>query len=108
VLKELIVSLRRVKTTTSGGEPLRGFSEGDNIRVIRPKLDVKAPKNLESAGNADGQNGVVYVNRTVSYGVKLTFDLPVEKSVGIMTVRAFWHDIVLKNELGFTETMFLY
>ncbi len=58
--------------------------------------------------NADGQNGEVYVKSAVGYGVKLTFDLPVGKSVGMLTVRACWHDIVFRNELGFTETMFLY
>ena len=90
------------------GGSLRGFSEGDNIRVVRPKLDVKVPKNVESNGHSDGANAEVSVKRTMGYGVKLTFDLPVGKSVGIMTVRACWHDIVFRNSLGFTETMFLY
>jgi hypothetical protein len=90
------------------GESLRGFSEGDNIRVVRPKLDVKVPKTPESNGCSDGANADVSVKRTMGYGVKLTFDLPVRKSVGIITVRACWHDIVFRNSLGFTETMFLY
>ena len=41
-------------------------------------------------------------------GLKLTYDLPVGKSVGILRVRACWHDVVFRNELGFTESMFLY
>ena len=81
---------------------------GDNIRVVRPKLDVKVPKNLESIDHSEGANADMYVQRTMGYGVKLTFDLPVGKSVGIITVRACWHDIVFRNSLGFTETMFLY
>ena len=90
------------------GGYLRGFSEGDNIRVVRPKLDVKEPENLESNDHSEGANADMYVNRRKGYGVKLTFDLPVGKSVGIVTVRACWHDIVFRNSLGFTETMFLY
>ena len=90
------------------GGSLRGFSEGDNIRVVRPKLDVKVPENLKSNDHSEGANADMYVNRRMGYGVKLTFDLPVGKSVGIVTVRACWHDIVFRNSLGFTETMFLY
>ena len=90
------------------GGSLRGFSEGDNIRVIRPKLDVKVPKNRDSGGNVERRNGVGNDKSAVGYGVKLTFDLPVGKAVGTMTVRACWHDIVFRHELGFTETMFLY
>ncbi len=90
------------------GGSFRGFSEGDNIRAVRPKLDVKVPKNVESNGQFEEVNAAVFVKRTMGYGVKLTFDLPVGKSVGILTVRACWHDIVFRNSLGFTETMFLY
>jgi hypothetical protein len=90
------------------GGSLRGFSEGDNIRVVRPKLDVKVLNNVESNGQCDGDNVVVSAKRAMGYGVKLTFDVTSGKSVGIMTVRACWHDIVFRNSLGFTETMFLY
>ncbi len=38
----------------------------------------------------------------VGYGLKLTFDLPLVKAVGVLKVRACWHDIVFRNELGFT------
>jgi hypothetical protein len=81
---------------------------GDIIRVVRPKLDVKVLKNLESNDHSEGANADMYVKRKMGYGVKFTFDLPVGKSVGIITVRACWHDIVFRNSLGFTEIMFLY
>ena len=90
------------------GGSLRGFSEGDNIRVVRPKLDVNLPNKVESNVQCDEENVAVSAKRAMVYGVKLTFDLPAGKSVGIMTVRACWHDIVFRNSLGFTETMFLY
>ena len=45
---------------------------------------------------------------SVGYGLKLTFVLPVGKAVGVLQVRACWHDIVFRNELGFTEANFLY
>ena len=47
-------------------------------------------------------------NGSVGYGLKLTFVLPVGKAVGVLKVRACWHDIVFRNELGFTEANFLY
>ena len=91
------------------GGSLRNFSEGDNIRVIRPKNSRQArlggvahigvvhetPLGMEAAGS-------------VGYGLKLTFDLPLGKAVGVLKVRACWHDIVFRNEFGFTESMFLY
>jgi hypothetical protein len=46
--------------------------------------------------------------RAIGYGVKLTFDVPFGKSVGVLTVRACWHDVVFRNELGFTEKTFIY
>jgi hypothetical protein len=88
------------------GGTLRGFVEGDNIRVIRPKVIVQAP--LQSIGTTIDDERPVNVKRAVGYGLKFTFDLPVGRSVGILTVRACWHDVVFRNELGFTETMFLY
>ena len=91
------------------GGSLRGFSEGDNIRVIRPKDNKKLP-NAEKKKNANGEDTVCapMSTRAVGYGLKFTWDVPVGKSIGILTVRACWHDIVFRNELGFTELMFLY
>ena len=91
------------------GGSLRGFSEGDNIRVIRPKENIKRHK-VEKKKNANGEDTVCAPKstRAVGYGLKFTWDVPVGKSIGILTVRACWHDIVFRNELGFTELMFLY
>ena len=88
------------------GGTLRGFVEGDNIRVIRPKVIVKAPR--QSIGQSIEEERLGSVKRGVGYGLKMTFDFPVGRSVGILTVRACWHDVVFRNELGFTETTFLY
>jgi hypothetical protein len=91
------------------GGSLRNFSEGDNIRVIRPKTFRQVRKRgpiqtlvQHPTVRSDKATG------SVGYGLKLTFDLPLGKSVGTLKVRACWHDIVFRNELGFTETMFLY
>ena len=91
------------------GGSLRGFSEGDNIRVLRPKDSVKR-QNVVKKKNANGEDNVCAPVSTtaVGYGLKLTWDVPVGKANGILTVRACWHDIVFRNELGFTELMFLY
>ncbi len=91
------------------GGSLRGFSEGDNIRVIRPKENIKR-QNVEKKKNANGEENVCAPMSTtaVGYGLKFTWDVPFGKSIGILTVRACWHDIVFRNELGFTELMFLY
>jgi hypothetical protein len=88
------------------GGTLRGFVEGDNIRVIRPKVVVKARR--QSIGQSIQEEGIGIVKRGVGYGLKMTFDLPVGRSVGILTVRACWHDVVFRNELGFTEKTFIY
>jgi hypothetical protein len=90
------------------GGSLRGFSEGDNIRVVRPKDNIKR-HNVEKKKNANGEVVCALISTTaVGYGLKFTWDVPVGKSIGILTVRACWHDIVFRNELGFTELMFLY
>ncbi len=86
------------------GGSLRGFSKGDNIHVVRPKRDVQVPNNVESNVQCNGDNVVVSAKRAMGYGVKLTFDVTAGKSVCI----SCWHDIVFRNTLGFTETMFLY
>ncbi len=44
----------------------------------------------------------------IGYGLKLTWDVPVGKATGILKVRACWHDIVFRNEVGFTELMLVY
>ena len=92
------------------GGPLRGFCEGDNIRVIRPKENAKRPK-VANVTNGEGHNATgvrLAPARAIGYGLKFTFDVEVGKAVGVLTIKACWHDIVFRNEFGFTETMFLY
>jgi hypothetical protein len=52
--------------------------------------------------------GSLEATGSIGYGLKLTFDLPLGKAVGVLKVRACWHDIVFRNQFGFTESMFLY
>jgi hypothetical protein len=87
------------------GGPLRGFSEGDNIRVIRPKVNTKR-QTIDS--RKIGDDVQVPLEGNGGYGLKFTWDVPVGKAIGVLTVRACWHDIVFRNEFGFTEAMFLY
>ena len=91
------------------GGSLRGFNEGDNIRVIRPKDNTKRLHAVKTTPTNVEENVCTPLSTTaVGYGLKCTFDVPVGKAMGILTVRACWHDIVFRNELGFTESMFLY
>jgi hypothetical protein len=68
----------------------------------------------QSDGTEQPKDVVAYNGRaaqgkgSVGYGLKLTFDLPLGKAVSVLKVRACWHDIVFRNELGFTEANFLY
>ena len=91
------------------GGSLRGFNEDDNIRVIRPKDNTKRLHAVKTTPTNVEENVCTPLSTTaVGYGLKFTFDVPVGKAMGILTVRACWHDIVFRNELGFTESMFLY
>ncbi len=86
------------------GGSLRGFSEGDNIRVIRPKENIKR-RNVVKKDNLNREANVCasLSTKAIGYGLKFTWDVPVGKAIGILTVRACWHDIVFRNEVGFTE-----
>ena len=91
------------------GGSLRNFSEGDNIRVILPKNSRHARQgDCAAMGVLHEIAEPVEATGSVGYGLKLTFDLPLGKAVGGLKVRACWHDIVFRNEFGFTESMFLY
>ena len=70
---------------------LRGFQEGDNLRLLRAKEDA-----------------VVGLTRYPGYALKVTWDVPVVKAVGSVKVNVCWHEIVFRNEWGFTERNFLY
>ena len=92
------------------GGSLRGFCEGDNIRVIRPKEIAKRRK-VANETNGDGHTATgvpLAPARAIGYGLKFTFDVEVGKAVGVLTIKACWNDIVFRNEFGFTEIMFLY
>ena len=98
------------KDHSGRGGSLRGFSEGDNIRVIRPKIPrMTKRERMEQPQDVENYNDTAAQGKgSVGYGLKLTFVLPVGKAVGVLQVRACWHDIVFRNELGFTEANFLY
>jgi hypothetical protein len=91
------------------GGNFRNFNEGDNIRVIRPK-ESRAGRKRDKDNDVHGlkTERKECGHRHVGYGLKLTFDLPQGKAVGKLKIRACWHDIVFRNEFGFTERMFLY
>ncbi len=73
---------------------LRGFQEGDNLRVLRPKDEKEGAR--ETCCEISG------------YALKLTWDVPVCKTQGILEVNACWHDMVFRNECGFAESNFLF
>ena len=84
---------------------LRGYQEGDNLRVLRPK-DEKEVDIFEL--DDTNELPVKQVARYPGYAVKLTWDVPVRKTHGILKVNACWHDIVFRNECGFAENNFLF
>jgi hypothetical protein len=82
---------------------LRGFQEGNNLRALRAKDEkvgvayVPDPKNTEKVGPPYS-----------GYALKTTWDVPVGKAMGMLKVNVCWHEIVFRNELGFTESNFLF
>ena len=57
------------------GGSLRGFREGDNIRVIRPKLPrMSTRERTEQRQDMENYNGTAAQGKgSVGYGLKLTF-----------------------------------
>ncbi len=84
---------------------LRGFQEGDNLRVLRPKDEIEVGSIDTDATSAVSDK---LVTRYPGYAVKLTWEVPVHKTHGILKVNACWHDIVFRNECGFAESNFLF
>ena len=82
---------------------LRGFQEGDNLRLLRVKEE-----KIPCVPTEDGSLPPLSVPRYPGYALKMTWDVPVEKAMGILKVNVCWHDIVFRNEFGFTEATFLY
>ena len=75
---------------------IRGFQEGDSLRVLRPKDIESALQQQHVAARYPG------------YALKMTFDVTEGQAMGLLKVNACWHEIVFKNEIGFTESNFLY
>ncbi len=75
---------------------LRGFQEGDGLRVLRAKEDDVGPRTERQSARYPG------------YVLKMTFDVPEGKAMGMLNVKACWHEVVFKNEFGFTKSKFLY
>jgi hypothetical protein len=84
---------------------LRGFQEGDNLRVLRPKDEIEVGSIDTDATSAVSDK---LVTRYPGYAVKLTWEVPVHKTHGILKVNACWHEIVFRNECGFAESNFLF
>ena len=82
---------------------LRGFEEGENMRVLRAKKDDEGVALI-----CDIPGILQRVVRYPGYALKLTWDVPFGKAMGTLKVNACWHDIVFRNEWGFTERNFLY
>jgi hypothetical protein len=71
------------------------FTTGATVRVVQPAEVLRTlPWTLED---------------NTSCGLRLTYDLPRGKSVGILTVRVCWCTIVYRDVVvGFAETHFVY
>ena len=63
---------------------------------------------ISSVVTEDGSLLPLPVARYPGYALKMTWDVPVEKAMGILKVSVCWHDIVFRNEWGFTENTFIY
>jgi hypothetical protein len=75
---------------------LRGFQEGDGLRILRAKEDDVGSRTDQQAARYPG------------YALKMTFGVPEGKAMGMLNVKACWHEVVYKKEFGFTESNFLY
>ena len=87
---------------------LRGFQEGDSLRVLRAK-DEKAhvaqvPDPLQTV-KLGPRHGMYHYP---GYALKTTWDVPLGKAMGMLKVNICWHEIVFRNEWGFTERNFIF
>ena len=64
---------------------LRGFQAGDSLRVLRPKENEGASQQQQKGARYPG------------YALKITWDVPEGKAMGMLKVNACWHEIVFKN-----------
>ena len=72
---------------------LRGFQEGDNLRVLRAKEDIVESVNVQEVALSQRP-----VARYRGYALKMTWDVPEKKSMGMLSVNACWHEVVFKHE----------
>jgi hypothetical protein len=82
---------------------LRGFQEGDNLRVLRAKEDIVVSVNVQEIALSQRP-----VARYPGYALKMTWDVSEGKSMSRLSVNACWHEVVFKHEWRFTERTFLY
>jgi len=61
---------------------LQGFQAGDGLRVQRSKENEGASQQQQEAARYPG------------YALKITFDVPEGKAMGMLKVNACWHEIV--------------
>ncbi len=82
---------------------LRGFQEGDKLRVFRAK-----DERVGVAHVPDTTNTEKVAPRYPGYALKTTWDVPLGKAMGTLKVNICWHEIGFRNEWGFTESSFLF
>ena len=78
---------------------LRGFQEGDNLRVLRAKDEKVGVAHVPDATITEKVGP-----RYPGYALKTTWDVPLGLAMGTLKVNICWHEIVFRHELGFTES----
>jgi hypothetical protein len=74
----------------------RGFQEANSLRVLRPQDNEGAQRQEQEAARDPG------------FEREIVWDVPVGKAMSMLKVTACWHEIAFKNQIGFTESNFLY
>ena len=70
------------------------FQRGDTLRVVQPaEVVCQVPWVIED---------------NKSCGLKMTYDLPRDKSLGTLTVRVCWRTMTYSDERNFVKTHFKY
>ncbi len=82
---------------------LRGFQEGENLRVLRAKGE-----KVGAAHEPDPTITEKIGRRYPGYALETTWDVPLGKAMCILKLDIFWHEIDFRNEWGFMESNFLF
>ena len=82
---------------------LRGFTEGDNLRVLRARDEKVGVAHVPDATQTEKLGP-----RYPGYALKTTWDVPLGHAMGTLKENICWHEIVFRHELGFTESYFLF